>query len=651
MGRYQIKAPDGHDYEIEAPDDATPQQLEAAAREVSGYAKDYPVTPPPKAESHPVFPTTPALDNAADQVGSNLENDLAGIGQGIAALPDLAAKGVGKVLSVVPTAIGYGLDKFGTRNLSDLVTDHSPGQAWHDAARQLANPFQIGNVIESVSPTPDTRSGKVNRFIGNLVGGAVGFPGSAADNIVAKVVGEVPNGFVSPASTVAKVAPNLVNDAEQAGVRVLTSDVRPPKTFMGKFAQATGEKVPITGTASVRAAQQTERVAAIKNIAQDYGAANGDELASPAIDAVAKDLATRRGATITNLTNAKNAVIGKIQGAVPVTNASQAIDHEISKLESTGLNSYTPVIAKLHNWQQALQGKDLQTVEMLRKQIGEDFSAPDMTAVRKVAQKALSNIYGPLREDMGSFIKANGEPGDFTKWQRANDTLAGMVGDLKNVALKRSLRNAESTPEDVASLLFSQKPSDVRLLYTGLSPGGRAKAQAAILQRAVEKAGGLENISPERFATQVNSLGKSVGVFFEGKDLARIEGLTRVLKATQRASDAKLAPPTGVHAVPLMLGAGFDHFFGLAGGIAAAGGTGLIARAYETPVVRNLLLKLGQSKPGSRQEGVLIGRVGAAITAAVQKHGSAPNFLNDNISTVTGAAASPYGTDTQSQQQ
>jgi hypothetical protein len=263
-----------------------------------------------------------------------------------------------------------------------------------------------------------------------------------------------------------------------------------------------------------------------------------------------------------------------------------------------------------------------------------------MAAVRKVAQQSLSNIYGPLREDMGAFIKASGEPGDFNKWKRANDTLAGMVGELKNTALKRALRNADSTPEDVSSLLFSAKPSDVRLLYSGLSPAGRAKAQAAILQKAVEKAGGMENVSPERFATQLNSLGKSVGVFFNGKDLARVEGLTRVLKATQRASDAKLAPPTGVHAVPLMLGAGFDHFFGLAGGIAAAGGTGLLARAYESVPVRNLLLKLGQSKPGSAEEGALLKRAGAALAAAAQSRSPAPGILNDNISTISSAAAS-----------
>src|SRR5207249_4279044 len=149
---------------------------------------------------------------------------------------------------------------------------------------------------------------------------------------------------------------------------------------------------------------------------------------------------------------------------------------------------------------------------------------------------------------------------------------SGMIDDLKNAGLKKALNTADMTPENVSSLLFSQKPSDVRMLYAGLSPAGRAKAQAAILQRAIEKTGGLESLSPDRFANAVSSLGKSVGVFFQGSDFARIEGLTRVLKATQRAAQSGVVPATGVQAVPYAMGAGFTSLFGIPGGIAAAGG-------------------------------------------------------------------------------
>jgi hypothetical protein len=134
MGRYQVKAPDGHTYEIEAPDDATPQQLDAMTREVAGYSKDYPVkaVAPPKPEpvSDAVLPTTPSLDNAADQFGQNLENDVAGIVQGAASLPDMAATAAGKAMSVVPTVVGYGLDSLRL------------WQSWKLHARRCSRPRQ-----------------------------------------------------------------------------------------------------------------------------------------------------------------------------------------------------------------------------------------------------------------------------------------------------------------------------------------------------------------------------------------------------------------------------------------------------------------------------------------------------------------------------
>jgi hypothetical protein len=227
----------------------------------------------------------------------------------------------------------------------------------------------------------------------------------------------------------------------------------------------------------------------------------------------------------------------------------------------------------------------------------------------------------------------------------ANDTLSGMVGQLKNAALKKALATAEATPENVANLLFSAKPSDVRLLYGNLTQAGRAKAQSAILQRAVEKAGGMENISPDKFAGQVKALGKSIGVFFQGKDLARIEGLARVLNATKRASEASVAPPTGVQAVPVVTATLFTEATGSAlKGLLASAGSGLLARAYESPPVRDLLMKLGRSKPASSQETMLLKRTVAAIVSGAQNR-TPSGMLNDNVSAITSAAASSGGTD------
>jgi hypothetical protein len=570
-------------------------------------------------------PRTEETPSAGEQLLDNTVNDVAGIAQGAAALPDMAAEGMGKVLSAIPNLISQGLESAGHGDAAKWVQEN--------ITHPLANPPQIGDVVEGISPTPDTDAGKANRLIGQVVGGAAAFPESAVKSVVSKIVGEVPNAI----KVVSAAPPSIVSEAKDAGVRVLTSDVKPPRTFVGKAAQAIGERIPITGTGGVREAQQSERVAAVKSLAQDYGA-TADELASPHIDDVAKDLADTRGALLTKLTAQKNAVIDKLQGAVPVPKAIAAINEQIARLSGINADAYAPVVAKLRNFRdQIASGKTLSQIEGNRKLLGDMFSDPSLASIKTDGEKAVNAIYAPLRDDMGAFIKANGEPADFSRWKGANDALAGLAGNLKNTALKRVLTTAETTPENVARLLFSAKPSDVRLLYDGLSDAGKTKAQSAIIQRAVEKAGGVDSVSPDRFATQIGKLGNQIGVFFSGKDLARVSGLGRVLSATQRASQANLAPPTGVQAVPYAMGAGFTTLFGLPGGISAAAGTGLLARAYESAPVRDLLLKLGRAKPGSSQETMLLKRAASAFNAALRKH--VPEALNDN--TLSSAAAEP----------
>lgn len=623
MARYQVNAPDGSVYEFEAPDDASPEQLDAMSREVAHYASNYPVA-----------------EGAAPSVGQtllqNTENDVAGLAQGAAGLPDMMATAAGKVMSVVPTVAGYAMD----------ALNPGSGEGLHDFARTLANPPTIGDGIEAIAPTPEGGWLHANRVGAQLVGGVIGMPASAMENLATRIIGEVPKSVLPQAAAkVAAAGQEVVDAGEKVGVRVLTSDVKPPRTFIGKSVQATGEKIPLAGTGPVRSAQQIERIDAVKNIARDYGAMAGDELTVPAIDSVAQSLAARRGAELTRLTGLKNGVIDSIPGAVPVNNAVAAIDEQIANLKSLKSADYAPVIAKLQDWKQSIQGQSLKNIEALRKQFGEAFKAPELAAIRGIGEKALSAIYEPLRADMGAFIKANGKPSDYMKWAVANKKLAGMAGELKAGSLRSVLRNIESTPEDVGKLLFSQKPSDVRRLYASLPEAGRAKAQAAILQRAVTNAGGVESLSADRFATQMTKLARQTGIFFRGDDLARVNGLTRVLKATKRAAEASVAPPTGVQNVPYAMGAGLTAVFGLAGGIGTAGGLGLLARAYESAPVRNLLLSLGRTKPGSAAEAKLTSRASAAITSAVQSRGTA---ANDTIPAAMGAAASPDGSDPQS---
>lgn len=529
---------------------------------------------------------------------------------------------------------------------------------------------------------------------------------------VGQVVAGVAGGMagartVAPRTPVGQL-PSDIEEAGRAGIRVMTSDVVPPRTFAQKWMQTIGERVPVVGTGPLRQQQQEQRINAVKELARDYNALDEQILTKAVID----DVLAKRGSDLTKYVGAKNEVIEKISnaqsnrtlgetmlreadeltqkagqlyadqaklvnqierlraknlgwageqriqrlqqrvdeyrsaieeaqaGAVSKRQMAQAmvddvtgpavnlprtmktIDDQIEYLTGLKSKEYEPVIAILKDWKASVQGQDLRGVETLRKQLGESFTATELGKVKSVSDKVVSSIYRPLVEDMGDFIKANGDRRDYAKWKVANARLSGMMNEVNKTALSTVLKKGDVTPEVVNNMLFSQKPSEVAQLYRNLTPAGRANARSAIVARAVENAGGVDNISPDKFATQVQKLGKSINVFFTGDELKRVEGLANVIKMTKRASEAGLLPPTGVqnfYAGLGITGAGLGG--GVEGAVATAGlmaTVGSAARVYESAAIRKMLEKVPQLRPGSAEEVEYVKRLIAAVNAQQQ---------------------------------
>jgi hypothetical protein len=491
-----------------------------------------------------------------------------------------------------------------------------PGMAGQAAASLAAQPIQqvAGGAGAGAGAefAREQGGGTVAQIAAGLAGGIAGAKGAG----------------VAQAMKAPRVAaPAAVAAAEGAGIPVMASDVAPPQTFMGKNLQQVGERIPLAGTGGLRATQQDARVAAVKDVLTGYGAG-----AEGLPDKVWRSVSTKRSGELTKYADMKKQAIAAVNsaGEVPVAATNAAIDDELARLSRISPKGFAPAISILRRWKNDIQGKSLKDIEVLRKQIGEEFKSPELAAVSGEAQKSMNRIYNPLREDMGAFIRANGGSREANKWMIANRRLSELAGDLDKQALKSVLRNGEATPEAVNNLLFSQKRSDVAALYRALTPEGRANARAAVMDKVFREIGGdMEVISPEKFITAVKKQGNAIGVLFSPEEAQRIGGLVKALKLTRRAGESGVVTNTGQQGVAI---AGLSGLTGMVGGllggaatggttvaatVAAAGAIGGLARVMESRAARNILLQLSKAKP--QEEAPLVKRFIAAINASKEE--------------------------------
>ena len=414
-------------------------------------------------------------------------------------------------------------------------------------------------------------------------------------------------------------SPEDVAAARQAGIRVMTTDVVPPQTFITRGMQATGEKIPIVGTGGQRAAQQRERVAAVEKIVEEYK--TPDEIVL--IRDLADDFLETRGATVDKFYGQKMDVLRNVEGsgAVPVDKAIAVIDEKINELTPLGIeSSLGPIVDKLKEYRQGLQNKTSLQIERLRKQLRQEFKDPKLAAAKSEGDKAMSAVYSALLKDMAEFIRQNSGDAAVNKWKVASRELAEMQFDLNKSALKNAFDQAKVTPEAAANLLFAGKASDNQALFDNLSAKGKRAARIAVINRAAQNAGGIDNISPDKFANQVKKYGNQVGIFFPEDERAIVNGLVKALELTKRGGQAAASPPTGIQAVPYMFVDVLSSTFGGPMGATVIGASlGGLARFYESRPVRGLLTALGKSKKGSEAERRIFAQLRTEAAKAAKK--------------------------------
>lgn len=603
-----------------------------------GYYKENPPFVPPNGgpgngmENAPQPGIGETLLNSAKDLGTNL---AVGAAQTFDAIGSVA----NTVRNLPGDAIEFWLSGGGAQTRDMTQGD---GQHYSQAAGDALRTAAPRSMAEGIAATNPGAAQAPTAFPAQLLGGmAIPLPGPKG--VKPGVAPTLQNGLgraemnalagtgeaaaAKSPNALAGIIPNagqVVAAGKENKVPVFRTDLKPPKTRLGESARMIGENIWLAGTGGKRAAQQKARVEAVERIAAEYGAPDLGiigEKSQAATNQVTEAFTAARGKELETLSATKKTILEGIPGVVQTPNASRAIDAQIQKLRGINEEAYAPVIEKLKSFERALEsGKTLQEVEGNRKLLGNMFADPNLASLKDDGQKALNAIYGPLREDMAVFIEANAGKGTAARFKAANDKLAAMAGELTDAKFKRVLKTADATPEGISKLLFSQTPSDVKRLVANLDEAGKAKAEAAIVLKAVEGAMLDGVVSPKKFATAMGAMRTATGLMASPQSASRLEGLTRLLEATQQASKASAFPVTGAQLSPFVATGGLSSILApFLGGatIPAIGLAGIAARLYENKIPAQLMTQLGRTKPGSKAEAAIAKRLAPYIVKAL----------------------------------
>ena len=485
----------------------------------------------------------------------------------------------------------------------------------------------LQNIGEVMQPAAEVFQ-QGEQFLGDQVYSKTGSPELAAiayslPTAVLEAIGIKGTGA---AKRTAKAQPSaqeqsVLDAGKDFDVPVMTTDVAPPETYVGRFTQSLNEKLGALGTGRARADQQIARESAVEGLADNLDIDLDSDFAAQVVDGLNKQSAKK----LSEAGNMRNEAVTALDqyGEVPLNNAIKEIDRQIARQNKLKDRASPEIINKLESTKSSIQGGDFSQAKDIRSEV-----IADLIAVRKGEDLGRAETYyqpvkSAIDKDLDAFAVANDRQAA-AKWKQSNRQFAEELDKTKRTELKRVLNSGSATPEVVMPLLRGGKPSQLNRLYASLDDTGREAAKRAIIQDTLKDSKFFEvdaNPNPNAFATALNKPNRqqAINVFFKGKDKAEIDGLTRLLNATRRAQDASIALRTGEQLVaPGAAGIGGAAIYaepvtGLAALTTASG----LAKAYESKPFRNLLLKLKNSKKGSKQEKELL-----ELAAAVALGGS-----------------------------
>ncbi|HBB3077322.1 TPA: DNA transfer protein [Escherichia coli] len=514
----------------------------------------------------------------AEQAGRGLVNIPFDVLQGGASLINAISQGLGgpKVLDDVYRPVDRPTDPYA--QAGETIGGYLvPGVG-------TAGSMAIGSLAEAANQKGDFAQNATKNAGVNL----------AAQGVLSAAAKGIGRGITAVRGEISPADQQLLKRAAAADVPVMTSDVVPPKTKLGNQLQGYSEGV-IAGTGPMRAAQQDARTKLVNRFTEKYG----DYDPSVVVDSLKSGVAREKSLAKSKLNSLSGRMVGK---PVDTSGAIRAIDGAVNELGKLKGVSDTQTISALNDYKNAIQeitnGDDaFELLDKLRTQFRIDVKG-DRTVLPSMSQTMVDRVYNSLTNSLSKSIAKGLSPKDASAWRAGKADYAKMATHATQTRLKNVLNKGDLTPEAVNTIVYGQYGSDIARLYGKLDQKGKDMLRAAYISKIADKVGD----SPQKMMTELGKLQKQANgqVFktvFGGKNGKEIEGMLSILDATKRASEANVVTKTGMTLAPLVRVIGNLK----TGGALLAGetGIGLMSRVYESPMARNALLRLANTKAGT----------------------------------------------------
>lgn len=417
-------------------------------------------------------------------------------------------------------------------------------------------------------------------------------------------------------STMGKIAPEKqaqIDFARQNNLPLMTTDVVPPETNIGKQARTLAERIPLAGTGGSRSAQQSARENLVKTFSDNVGGISDAQLYNSATKGQRQfiDAAGKRYDRIINSMG---------DTPVDITNTVKSIDDQIAKLTRPGASQDRSAVSVLQQFKDDITSgtNNLQLARENRTNLRKRFMAAPDEVDRDILQKASESVYKAYTSDMKKAVANNLGPREAENMARVDRSWAKFNDMMGNTRVQKAIQSGKTTPEDVTKLIFSQSPAERSQLYRLLDDSGRQNARGAIVQRALDKATDASgNVSVEKFINEMHRNRKQAATFFRGEHGKYLDGVMKYLDSTREAATGAASPLTGqLMAGPAALASMLNPIAAKA--VATGAGVGLAGRAYESRLLRNAMLKLANTPKGSTAYDRAIRRVSETLSPIAQ---------------------------------